>query len=84
MLIQPLMKLPDVCTALGIGRTALYAAVNEGRIPRPVKPTGSRMSAWPASEIGQLQKAVIAGRSAPEICALVATLHEARTAGDEL
>lgn len=83
MLIQPLMKLPEVCTVLGIGRTALYSAVNDGCIPRPVKPMGSRVSVWPAGEISQLQKAVIAGRNASEIRVLVADMHAARMA-DEL
>lgn len=83
MLIQPLMKLPEVCKALGIGRTVFYAAKKDGRVPNPVKPTGSRISAWPASEIAQLQKAIIAGKSDDDVRSLVASLHEARTA-DEL
>lgn len=79
-MIQPLMKLPDVCKALGLGRTAFYAAINEGRAPRPVKPTGARSSAWVAGEIAQVQKAVIAGRSAEDLQNLVARLHAQRVA----
>jgi len=36
-LIDALIKLPDVCRQVGLGKTAIYALIAEGEFPEPVK-----------------------------------------------
>ena len=47
---ETLLRLPQVCARLGLGRSSLYALVQRGELCPPVK-LGARASAWPASEI---------------------------------
>lgn len=35
--IDALIKLPDVCRQVGLGKTAIYALITEGVFPEPVK-----------------------------------------------
>lgn len=47
---ETLLRLPQVCARLGLGRSSIYDLVNRGELCRPIK-LGARASAWPASEI---------------------------------
>lgn len=56
-----LMKLPEVEADTGKKRSAIYAEIQAGTFPRPVK-IGPRASAWVASEIQDWIAARIAER----------------------
>jgi prophage regulatory protein len=45
-----LIRLPEVLEKTGLTRTRLYAAIDAGTFPRPVKIT-PRAIAWPIDEI---------------------------------
>lgn len=45
-----LLRLPQTLAKTGLTRTALYAAVNAGRFPKPVK-IGAKAVAWSAEEL---------------------------------
>ncbi len=44
-----LMRLPEVTSRLGIGKTKLYAMIKAGDFPRPVKL--GKVSAWPCDSV---------------------------------
>lgn len=50
MATEKLLRLPDVCDAVGMRKGGVYKAIREGRFPAPVK-LGLRASAWPESAI---------------------------------
>ena len=45
-----LLRLPEVESATGKKRSAIYAEIQAGTFPRPVK-IGTRASAWVAAEV---------------------------------
>lgn len=45
-----LLRLPAVMRETGLSRSSIYAAIKEGRFPRPVR-IGKRAVAWRAEEI---------------------------------
>jgi prophage regulatory protein len=47
---QRLLRLAEVVERTGLSRSSLYAAIQRGTFPGPVK-IGPRSSAWPESEI---------------------------------
>lgn len=47
---EKLLRLPDVCAAVGMRKGGVYKAIREGRFPAPVK-LGERAVAWPASAV---------------------------------
>jgi prophage regulatory protein len=47
---KQILRRPEVSRRTGLGRSALYAAIQDGRFPRPVK-LGPRASGWLSSEI---------------------------------
>ncbi|WP_079420279.1 helix-turn-helix transcriptional regulator [Thiomonas intermedia] len=47
---ERLLRLPDVEAMTGLRRSALYAAMKEGKFPPCVK-LGARAAAWPESEV---------------------------------
>ena len=47
-----ILRLPQVKTQTGIGRTSIYNAVNAGTFPAPVK-LGARAVGWHASDIAE-------------------------------
>ena len=63
--------------ATGKSRTTLYRDIQKGLMTKPVSIGGKRV-AWPASEINAINQARIAGRSEPELMALVVKLEAAR------
>ena len=44
------LRFPEVKTLVGLSRSAIYAAVAEGRFPRPIN-LGARAVSWLQSEI---------------------------------
>jgi len=64
--------------ASGYSRSTLYLRIAQGLWTRPVS-LGARAVGWPASEVEALNAARVAGRSDPEIRALVVTLHASRS-----
>lgn len=50
MVNEKLLRLPDVCAAVGMRKGGIYKAIREGRFPAPVK-LGERAVAWPASAV---------------------------------
>ena len=57
-----LLRLPDVCSRVGMRRTAVYALISEGRFPPPVKVGGA--SAWVDVEITAWIEGLVASRDA--------------------
>jgi len=45
-----ILRRPEVSRRTGLGRSAIYAAIQEGRFPRPVK-IGPRAVGWVLAEI---------------------------------
>ncbi len=45
-----LMKMSEVLAETGLGRSTIYAMMNRGEFPRPLK-IGGKVIRWPASEI---------------------------------
>ena len=56
------MRIRAVQEATGLGRSTIYRLVKQGRFPGPVKPLGSRTTAWRSSEVLAWQQCVIAKR----------------------
>jgi prophage regulatory protein len=59
---EKLLRLPAVCEAVGYQRSAIYARIQNGTFPAPIK-IGTRASAWPASAIQAWIQAQIRGAS---------------------
>lgn len=47
---EKLVRLPDVCSAVGMRKGGVYKAIREGRFPAPIK-LGKRAVAWPESAV---------------------------------
>ena len=45
-----LLKMPDVCARLACSRRTVYALIERGELPSPVRP-GGRAIRWPECEI---------------------------------
>lgn len=50
MVQEQLMRLPDVCKAVGLGRSSIYAMEAAGKFPKRVA-LSERAVAWKASEV---------------------------------
>ncbi|MBK7042240.1 MAG: AlpA family phage regulatory protein [Rhodanobacteraceae bacterium] len=50
MMQEKLVRLPDVCAAVGMRKGGVYKAIREGRFPAPIK-LGKRAVAWPESSV---------------------------------
>jgi prophage regulatory protein len=72
-----LMRLNEVRSATGLGRTTIYMRIQNGLFPKAVS-LGPRLVAWPEHEITALNAAVIRGASEEEIKVLVRRLERAR------
>lgn len=68
---------PTVESETGRHTSSLYEDIQKGLMVRPVK-IGGRAVAWPANEVRAITAARIAGKTQPEIKALVKRLEEAR------
>jgi len=45
-----LLRLPEIQSQCGLGRSAIYSRIKAGTFPKPVK-LGARVAAWPAAAI---------------------------------
>jgi prophage regulatory protein len=63
---ETFLRLRDVQSATGLGRSTIYRLIAEKRFPAPVKILGPRVAAWLASEISSWQQERIAERDALE------------------
>lgn len=75
--VVPLLRLPSVLLATGVGRTTLYERIKDGLFTPPIK-LGARASAWPANEVQACNDAIIKGSDTKEIKLLVARLVQDR------
>ncbi|HTH08884.1 MAG TPA: AlpA family phage regulatory protein [Acidovorax sp.] len=75
--VVPLLRLPSVLQATGVGRTTLYERIKNGTFTPPIK-LSARASAWPANEVQACNDAIIRGSDVNEIKALVSRLIETR------
>ncbi|WP_200926951.1 AlpA family transcriptional regulator [Acidovorax sp. Leaf78] len=76
--VVPLLRLPSVLQATGVGRTTLYERIKDGLFTPPIK-LGARASAWPANEVQACNDAIIKGSDTEEIKVLVARLVQGRS-----
>lgn len=74
-----LLRKPTVLSMTGFGTTTLYDRIKAGLFTRPIR-IGARLSAWRASEVDEINRAIVAGKSDEEIRALVQLLENARAA----
>jgi prophage regulatory protein len=47
-----ILRLPELCKRVGLGRSTLYALVQRGQFPRPI-PLSQRTVGWSAAEVEQ-------------------------------
>ncbi|WP_338113687.1 helix-turn-helix transcriptional regulator [Thiococcus pfennigii] len=71
-----LVRLAEGMGRTGLGRTAFYAAISDGILPKPVKL--GRASAWPEHELDSVVAAMIRGDSPELLRDLVRRLHAER------
>ena len=71
-----LVRLAEGMTCTGLGRSAFYAAISDGVLPKPVKL--GRASAWPEHELDAVVAAMIRGDSHDALRDLVQRLHDER------
>lgn len=76
-----LLRLEAVLERRGRSRSQLYREVQLGLCPAPIRPQGTKIAAWPSSEIEAINQAEIAGATPDEIRAIVRDLVAQRTAG---
>jgi prophage regulatory protein len=66
-----LLRLPEVQARVGLGRSAIYAAMRAGAFPRPVR-ISSRAVAWAEADIVRWIRDRIAARAAQQAGATIA------------
>lgn len=48
---ETILRIADVRSRTGLGRSSIYAAIKAGEFPKPVSLSGRRSVGWIASEI---------------------------------
>ena len=48
---ERLIRMKELITLVGLGRSTIYRLVAEGRFPPPIYPFNNRLAAWPYSQI---------------------------------
>ena len=71
-----LVRLAESMARTGLGRSAFYAAIADGVLPKPVKL--GRASAWPEHELNSVVAALIRGESHDALRDLVQRLQDER------
>ena len=64
-----LIKRKQVLERTGLSNTLMYELIAQDRFPKPVKPTGGRVSAWVEDEVDQFIASCIAARDAEQAAA---------------
>lgn len=72
-----LVRSATVLAQTGMKKSTLYAHMDQGLFPRPVK-LGDKFAVWPADEVSKINAARIAGKTPDEIKVLVVELTDAR------
>ena len=72
-LAPQLWRLPEVQNQVGVKRSTVFAMVNDGTLPPPVK-VGPRCTAWPADEVAAIVEARIGGANDDDLRELIARL----------
>ncbi len=54
------IRLPEVLERVGMSKAHVYRLIGRGEFPKPIKPTGQRMSRWSDADITAWQKARMA------------------------
>lgn len=67
----------EVCHRTGLPPTTLFYRISAGLFPRPI-PLGAKIVGWPAHEVDQVIKAMIACKTEPELKELVSQLEASR------
>lgn len=75
--MEHLLRLPAVLAASGRRKTAHYQDIKDGLFTRPVA-IGRNATAWPESEVSEINAARISGASEAEVRALVKRLEARR------
>ena len=57
------LRLPELCSRVGLSRATIYTMIRAGRFPAPIK-IGTRASAWSSKEIDEWQAGRLAARKA--------------------
>lgn len=68
-----LLRLPELCSQIGLRPTSIYARIKAGTLPPPIA-LAARSRAWPEHEIEAVIGSMIAGHGDDEIRALVHNL----------
>ena len=76
-MLNTILRMPKVISETGLARSTIYLRVSQGLWPKPIS-LGERAVGWPASEVGQLNAARIAGNNDDEIRQLVQKLETDR------
>ena len=64
--MERLLRLPQVMSATGMGRSTLYAAVQRGQFPAPIALADARISVWAESDVQRwIERQIAAARTAP-------------------
>ncbi len=50
---ESIVRLPEVCKRVGLGRTSIYNYMRCGEFPPSVRIAGTRIVGWRASEVDQ-------------------------------
>ena len=48
---ERLVRMRELCSLTGLGRSTIYRLIKEGRFPKPIDLLGPTTSAWLASEV---------------------------------
>jgi len=75
--MSSLLRYPAVSERIGLGRSAIYARIRDGRFPQPV-PIGPRLIGWPETEVSAWLDATIRGATEDELRELVKAIHAKR------
>lgn len=73
-----MLKLRQVASTTGKGRSAIYADIKNGLFTKAVR-LGAKAVAWPSSEVETILDARVAGYTDCQLRELISKLHSART-----
>ena len=72
-----ILRLPDVCKAMGLARSTIYLRVSQGLLTKPIS-LGGKAVGWPYEEVEAVMLARIYGNTDKEISLLVQRLMDSR------
>lgn len=61
--VPRLLRLPEVCSQVGLSKSEIYRRIKAGSFPAPVK-LGAKSVAWPDESINEWIRNVIQGKGA--------------------